>query len=255
MKINKFFSITKDEKHIIVWLLGIKMSFLRKLDFYYVEPNKNNNIYVIENGVRKQLTHKIPGLEITVTGSDNTVEIHMPSVFVESFITVHSKNAKITIEQTPRFMFRINCWSGENQRFHFGKNSDCSGLCHCHMVDKDAACIIGEDCMFAGGVAIWASDAHVIYDIDNKEPLNAITKPIIIGNHCWLGHGSTLMKNCQLNNNTVVGTQSVVTKKFDEENIVVGGNPAKVIKRNCNWDRKSIYHYELAKKTGENINA
>ena len=64
---NKLFSITNDEKHTIIWLLGIKMSFLRKFDFYYVEPNKNNNIDVIENGVRKQLTHKIPGLNITIT--------------------------------------------------------------------------------------------------------------------------------------------------------------------------------------------
>ena len=60
---NKLFSITNDEKHTIIWLLGIKMSFLRKLDSYYVEPNKNNNIYVIENGVRKQLTHKILGVK------------------------------------------------------------------------------------------------------------------------------------------------------------------------------------------------
>lgn len=53
--------------------------------------------------------------------------------------------------------------------------------------------------------------------------------PITIGDNVWLGGGVTILSGITLGDNVVVGAGSVVTKSFGD-NVVLGGNPARVIK-------------------------
>jgi serine acetyltransferase len=41
-----------------------------------------------------------------------------------------------------------------------------------------------------------------------------------------------------------VGAKAVVTKKFTEEYTAIGGNPAKVIATNVDWDREFLEQQE-----------
>ena len=52
-----------------------------------------------------------------------------------------------------------------------------------------------------------------------------------------------------LNDNVVVATHSVVTKPIEDSNIIIGGIPAKIIKKDIGWDRENFYPY--SKKNGE----
>ena len=54
-------------------------------------------------------------------------------------------------------------------------------------------------------------------------------KPITIGDNCWLGGHVTVLPGVTLGENVVVGAGSVVTKSFGD-NVVIVGNPARVIK-------------------------
>jgi acetyltransferase-like isoleucine patch superfamily enzyme len=56
------------------------------------------------------------------------------------------------------------------------------------------------------------------------------TSPIVIGNNCWLGAGSTILPGVQLGNHVVVAAGAVVTRSFPQDNIVLAGIPAKMIK-------------------------
>ena len=56
-------------------------------------------------------------------------------------------------------------------------------------------------------------------------------KSIKIGNNCWIGAGAIILPEVELGEHTVVGAGSVVTKSFKESNQVIGGNPAKIIKK------------------------
>lgn len=56
-------------------------------------------------------------------------------------------------------------------------------------------------------------------------------KAIIIGSNSWIGMNSILLPGVRLRKNTIVGAGSVVTKSFKESNIIIAGNPAKIIKR------------------------
>lgn len=54
-------------------------------------------------------------------------------------------------------------------------------------------------------------------------------KPITIGDNCWIGGSATIVPGVTLGNNVVVAAGAVVTKSFGD-NVVIGGNPAKIIK-------------------------
>lgn len=52
---------------------------------------------------------------------------------------------------------------------------------------------------------------------------------ITIGNNSFIGARSVIMYGVELADNTIVAAGSVVTKSFRDGNIVIGGNPARII--------------------------
>jgi acetyltransferase-like isoleucine patch superfamily enzyme len=86
--------------------------------------------------------------------------------------------------------------------------------------------VIGDGVMIANGVYITDSDWHTIYDrlARAEQPT-----PVHIGNNVWLGDHATILKNVTIGENSVVAAQAVVTRDVPP-NVVVAGNPAKVVK-------------------------
>ena len=54
--------------------------------------------------------------------------------------------------------------------------------------------------------------------------------PVHIGRNAWLGDGSTVLKGVTIGENSVVAARAVVTRDVPA-NVVVAGNPAKVVKQ------------------------
>lgn len=53
--------------------------------------------------------------------------------------------------------------------------------------------------------------------------------PIHVGNNVWIGGGATILPGVTIGNNTIVAAGAVVTKDVPES-VIVGGNPARVIR-------------------------
>ena len=53
--------------------------------------------------------------------------------------------------------------------------------------------------------------------------------PIVIGNDCFIGMNSIILKGTTLGNNVIVGAGSVVHGHFPD-NVIIAGNPAKIVK-------------------------
>lgn len=102
---------------------------------------------------------------------------------------------------------------------------------------------IGEECMIADAVDIWASDTHPIFDAE-KRLLNP-SRPINIGNHVWLGRYVKILKGSFIGDGAVIGMSSVVTKDI-KPNSLNAGNPCKCLKENVSWGREHIYPYEVS---------
>jgi acetyltransferase-like isoleucine patch superfamily enzyme len=66
---------------------------------------------------------------------------------------------------------------------------------------------------------------------------------IEIGNHVWILQDSAVLKKSFIPNNTIVGTNSIVNKKFDKEYTMIAGSPAQVIREDINWSRKRPYEF------------
>ena len=87
---------------------------------------------------------------------------------------------------------------------------------------------IGNGCMIGPDVYITDSNHQYQFGISPRLlPMN-IGK-VIIGDNCWIGAKSIILKNVELGENCVVAAGSVVTKSFPP-GCIVAGVPAKLIK-------------------------
>lgn len=90
--------------------------------------------------------------------------------------------------------------------------------------------------MAAGGITIEddvrvAANAQLIsnnHDLYDRDILTC--KPVVLKRNCWIGAGASILPGVTIGENAVVGAGAVVTKDV-EPNTVVGGNPARLIKR------------------------
>ena len=100
---------------------------------------------------------------------------------------------------------------------------------------------IGDNCLFSFGIWIRTADPHLIYDIKTYHRINP-SKSVFIGDHVWIGQNSTLLKGSVVASGSIVGANSVVTKVVPS-NVVVGGNPCKIVRKNVFWDKHVVHNY------------
>ena len=106
--------------------------------------------------------------------------------------------------------------------------------------------IIGKFCAIASGVKFIMNGANHNINSFTTYPFGAFGKgweagidslknisskgDTVIENDVWIGMGATIMPGVKIGNGAIVATKSVVTKDVEPYSIV-GGNPAKLIKK------------------------
>lgn len=91
----------------------------------------------------------------------------------------------------------------------------------------------GENCLLSWDILIMDTDSHSI--INENGVKNLMTKPVLIGNHVWIGCRSTILKGVIIPSNCVIGAGSVLNNKYKFENAIYAGSPATLVKENINW--------------------
>jgi maltose O-acetyltransferase len=102
----------------------------------------------------------------------------------------------------------------------FYANYDCVVLDVCEVT-------IGDNCMLAPGVHIYTA-THPL-DADARTAGPEYGDPVDIGDNVWLGGRAVVNPGVTIGDNAVVASGAVVTTDVPE-NVVVGGNPATVVK-------------------------
>ena len=88
---------------------------------------------------------------------------------------------------------------------------------------------IGKNCDISNNVT-FVTGTHEIDPLGDRIAGEETVKPISIGDGVWIGINSTILPGVTIGNKVIIAAGSVVTK--DVENYtVVGGNPAKPIKK------------------------
>ena len=88
---------------------------------------------------------------------------------------------------------------------------------------------LGDDVLVGHNVLIVDSDFHPIAIDKTYNPLNIKTGKVVIKNNVFIGSEVKILKGVEIGENSVIGCGSVVTKSFPP-NVVIGGNPARIIK-------------------------
>lgn len=107
------------------------------------------------------------------------------------------------------------------------------------LTENKSQIVVGDDCMFAYDIELKTGDSHSIIDVNTGKRLN-YAKDIVIGNHVWIAAHAVILKGVIIPDNSLIASNALVTKRFGISNIIIGGNPAKLIREGITWDRKRI---------------
>ncbi|MFK8006495.1 MAG: acyltransferase [Saprospiraceae bacterium] len=88
---------------------------------------------------------------------------------------------------------------------------------------------IGDFVTIGQMVSILDHD-HAYQFKENKLKLDGYTTaPIKIGNNIWIGDKCTILKGVTIGNNVVIAAHTLVNKDVPS-NVIIGGNPQKILK-------------------------
>ncbi len=121
----------------------------------------------------------------------------------------------------------------EGATAEFGNNFSCSHDCKFY-IRKGLR--IGDDNMWSYYNVVMDNDGHQIFNDDN-ELINP-NKEIVFGNKVWMGSRCTVLKGITIPDNTVIATNSVMTKSPDRPGCVVASS--RILKETVHWERTLV---------------
>lgn len=184
-------------------------------------------------------TSILRNVRIKINGNSNFIELSEKSRLKNVFIEINGSHNKIIISKGVIFyeggyiLFEEN-----NSTISIGKNTTI-GSAYLSCGEEKTKIIIGEDCMFSRNITVSTSDFHSIIDLEDGKRIN-LPEDVMIGNHNWIGNGVNIGKGTKFNDNNIIATRALLSRKKFDSNCIIGGIPAKIIKSNVSWSREKI---------------
>lgn len=130
-----------------------------------------------------------------------------------------------------------NVWIEPDFRCEFGKNITIGDNVYinfgCIILDCSEV-TIGSNTLLGPNIGLYAAN----HSTDATERINGgcYGKPIHIGNNVWLGGDVKVLQGVTIEDNTIIGAGSIVTKDIPT-NVIAVGNPCKVIRKITEEDK------------------
>lgn len=180
----------------------------------------------------------IPNTSVTFTGGGNVLRVDSGARIGRLSVQFDCDNGLMEIGSShgvPAFSATVRV--GQDSRVLIGQNVSTTGSVGISATEGTTV-QLGEDCMVAIGVQLRADDGHPIFDVRTKRRVN-VSRNIVVGDHVWLGYGSTVLGGVEIGSGSVIGFGSIVTRRMPN-NVVAVGNPAKVVRRDIAWERPHL---------------
>lgn len=159
------------------------------------------------------------------------------SLFSLSFLKAIGSSFAYYLHEHVTWRYRIK--HGPNLRVHstasirnaqnimVGANSHINHNC-CVWCGENSKITLGDNLLMGPGVKIFSTN----HGLSKKEPMTfqeSSEANIVIGNDCWIGANSVILKGVTIPDGCVIAAGSVVSKSLDEPYAIYGGIPAKKI--------------------------
>lgn len=146
----------------------------------------------------------------------------------KSVLNSDFKNSNTSLTTPVKFV------TGNNGIIRIGNNCDLNGTCMVAYEEIE----IGDYCQFASSSIISDTDFHPVDSQSRLAQMSGLPfayeqvnkKKIKIGNNVWVGWGAIILKGVKIGENSIVAAGSVVVKDVPS-NVIVAGNPARIIKK------------------------
>lgn len=114
------------------------------------------------------------------------------------------------------------------QNVYVGKNSHINHLC-CVWAGEDSQIILGDNLLMGPGVCIFSGN-HSTFQGEPMTFQPRKEESIVIGDDVWLGAHAIVTAGTHIANGVIVAAGAVVTRSITQENVIVAGIPAKIIR-------------------------
>lgn len=143
------------------------------------------------------------------------------------------KKLQIQIGRKGEVRFGRHSWIGDGTKIR----------CHEGTVEIGRKTVFGQECTISAFDHVRIGDECVIADramfidfdhgvVEVERPIRAqgiYTRPVVVGSNVWIGYGACILRGVEVGDNSIIGTNAVVTKDVPA-NAVVGGVPARVLR-------------------------
>jgi acetyltransferase-like isoleucine patch superfamily enzyme len=143
------------------------------------------------------------------------------------------KNLELQISRRGRIRFGRFAWIGDGTKIR----------CHEGEVAIGAKTVLGQECTISAYRRVRIGEQCVVADramfIDFDHGVVEVERPIRlqgiymrdleVGSNVWIGYGACVLRGVRVGDNSIVGTNSVVTRDVPA-NAVVGGIPARILR-------------------------
>lgn len=156
----------------------------------------------------------------------------------KKYILINAENIEIGSNFFAADNFKIRTWeeyngvkTGYKPKVKIGNDVMFNDNCFISCLNEIE---IGNGCLFGDNVFITDNyHGNTTKENINIQPLKRKLESkgnVLIGNNVWCGRNVVIMPGVSLGNNVIIGANAVVTHDF-EDDVVVAGVPAKVIKK------------------------
>lgn len=191
----------------------MKISRIERI-FYLLTPNF----------ILRRILHRLPKFRFFKETRKTQTPISF-DIWYNQKVKGHYKDAYWPVHPTSTISNFMNIYCGVETSPGFSPGNYIQGM---------GKVYIGDYTQIAPNVGIISAN-HALED--NRKH---VVKDVIIGKYCWIGMGAIILPAVRLGDYTIVAAGAVVTKSFDDGFCVIGGNPAKVLKK---LDKEScIFH-------------
>ena len=220
-------------KEYIIKIIKSNTNFLNVFASIYSFPSK----LFVSGSLKNKIVYKgvfLKNTKIRIDGNNNSVIINSKNRLTNCVLHISGNNCSIEIDDHC-ILKNLELWvEDDGSKIKIGNRTTIEGG---HIAATEGKEInIGNDCMFSSGIQIRNGDSHSIFDLLNNERINNAIQ-VKIGSHVWLGNDVKVLKGSIIDDNSIIGTGSIVTGHLSSNSIYVGAPPKKV-RKNIYWERQ-----------------